>query len=269
MKILLNNNDLNKALIEVKDLGFVPTMGSLHNGHVSLIKKSIINCNKTLVSIFVNPTQFNDRKDFKKYPRNKNKDLSLLRKLDVDFVYMPKISHIYNSKKKNIFKLKKKDKILCGKFRKGHFEGVINVMDRLTQLIKPNKIYMGEKDYQQIHLIKKYINKKYRNKIITCKTIRDKNQLALSSRNKLLKEKDILLAGKLIKNLKNFKKKLSKKMNIKKTFSNKIENLEKLFKVKIEYLELRTKSLTMTKNITNSKLFIAFYINKVRLIDNF
>ena len=158
MKTLLNNDDLNEALNNVSNLGFVPTMGSLHQGHISLIKRSKKECKKTIVSIFVNPTQFNNKSDYLKYPRNKKKDLSMLRKLNVDFVFLPKKKDIYNSKRK--IKILKKDKILCAKYRKGHFEGVIDVMDRLTKMIKPKKIFMGEKDFQQLYLVKNYLKKK-------------------------------------------------------------------------------------------------------------
>ena len=158
MKILIKNNELNKALNNVSKLGFVPTMGSLHKGHISLIQKSKKSSKKTLVSIFVNPKQFNDKKDFKRYPRNNKKDLSILKRLNVDFVYLPKKKDIYSSQRYRVIKLKNRDKILCARYRKGHFEGVIDVMDRLINLIKPEKIYMGEKDFQQIHLVKKYIS---------------------------------------------------------------------------------------------------------------
>ena len=271
MKILLNNNDLNKALIRVNNLGFVPTMGSLHKGHISLINRSKKDSNKTLVSIFVNPTQFNNKKDFKRYPRNIKNDLSKLRKLYVDFVYIPTKSEVYNFKRKKKIKIKNKDNVLCAKFRKGHFEGVIDVMDRLTKLIKPDKIFMGEKDFQQIYLIKKYINKKYKNRIVTCKTIRDKNQLALSSRNKLLSKKSLILASKYIKEIKILKKNfLVKNININNFLKSKKYVFEKLFKIKIDYLELRTKKNLKKTNIKkDSKIFTAFYVNKVRLIDNF
>ena len=161
MKILLNNNDLNEALYSVPNLGFVPTMGSLHKGHISLIKKSLRDCSQTIVSIFINPTQFNNKSDYKKYPRNNKKDLSILKKLKVDFVYLPKKEHVYNSKFKIKSKLIKKEKILCAKYRKGHFEGVIDVMNRLTNIIKPSKIFMGEKDLQQFLLVKKYIQNNF------------------------------------------------------------------------------------------------------------
>ena len=158
MKILLNKIDLNEALFGMSNLGFVPTMGSLHQGHISLIKNSKKQCKKTIVSIFVNPTQFNDKNDYTKYPKNKKKDLSILKKLKVDFVFLPNINDIYNFKRK--IKIPKKDKILCAKYRKGHFEGVIDVMDRFTKMIKPKKVFMGEKDFQQLYLVRNYLKKK-------------------------------------------------------------------------------------------------------------
>ena len=270
MKILYSNNDLNEALNNVDNLGFVPTMGSLHKGHLSLIKKSKRTCNKTLVSIFVNPTQFNNINDYKRYPRNNRKDLSNLRKLNVDYVFIPNKKDIYNSKRRSKLTIDNKDKILCAKFRKGHFEGVIDIMDRLTNLIKPKKIFMGEKDFQQLYLVKNYIEKKYKSLIIPCKTIRDKNKLALSSRNFLLNKKELVLAGTLAQNLISFKKNLVKKKDIIKLVNTKKEYLSKVHKVAIEYLELRNKiNLKKTNKFKNSKLFISYYLNRIRLIDNF
>jgi len=270
MKILLNNNDLNEALGEVSNLGFVPTMGSLHKGHISLIKKSLKDCHKTIVSIFINPTQFNNIADFKRYPRNNKKDLSILKKLKVDYVYLPKKKEIYDFTRKSKIKLRNKDKILCAKFRKGHFEGVIDVMKRLTHLIKPKKIFMGEKDFQQFFLVKKFIKKESNCKIIKCKTIRDSRKAALSSRNLLLKKNEIITVGKIAQNLSVFKKRLKVTKEIKNLIHTKKDELNRLFNIKIEYLELRDEvNLKLTKKKLNSKLFIAYYINKVRLIDNF
>ena len=195
MIIFKSINKLNKEVNFKADIGFVPTMGALHQGHESLIKKSQNKCKKTLVSIFVNPAQFNNKKDYKKYPRNIKKDLSILKKLKIDFVFLPDEKTVYSEKKKIKIKIFKKNNILCAKFRKGHFVGVLKVMDRLTKLIKPNKIYMVEKDYQQLHLVKNFIEKRYKSKIIPCKTIRDKYKLALSSRNFLLKKKYLLNKG--------------------------------------------------------------------------
>ena len=270
MKTLLNNIDLNEALFGNSNIGFVPTMGSLHEGHISLIKKSLKVSNKTIVSIFVNPKQFNNKKDYKRYPRNIKKDLKILKKLKVDFVYLPKSKDIYKSKNKIKINLKKQDRILCAKYRKGHFEGVIEVMTRLTEMVNPSKIFMGEKDFQQLLLVKRYVEKNFRSKIISCKTIRDKNKLALSSRNILLNKNDLDKAGKVAKNLITFKKRLLKKKDLKNLIFMKKDELKKNYDIKIDYLELRsTKNLRLTNKIKNAKIFIAYYINKVRLIDNY
>ena len=270
MKILLNNRMLYEAIGSLNNVGFVPTMGGIHKGHISLINKSKKNCKKTLVSIFINPKQFNNKNDFKKYPRNLQKDLDILKKLKVNFVYVPDKRDVYLSKSKVKIKLKLKEKILCAKFRKGHFEGVINVMTRLTKLINPSKIFMGEKDFQQLHLVKKYINKRFKSKIIACKTIRDKTKLALSTRNILLNKNDKVKAGNIAKSLISFKLQLMKSNNLKKLIYKKKNILKKVYKIKIEYLELRnTKNLIISNKVKNSRLFFAYYINKVRLIDNF
>ena len=269
MKILLNNFDLIEATKSVHKLGYVPTMGSIHKGHESLIKISKNNSNKTLVSIYVNPKQFNNNKDLINYPRNIQKDLRILKKLNVDFVYIPKDSDIYNKDVKKKISISKKDKVLCAKFRKGHFEGVLEVMDRLTYLIKPDKIYMGEKDYQQFFLVKKYIEKKYKTKIIPCKTIRSKYKIALSSRNLLLNKKQLEIGNQVASNLINFKRTLRNKINLKKFLEIKKLELNKFFGIDIEYLEIRNeKNLKKSNMIKNSRIFIAYYIGKIRLIDN-
>ena len=270
MKILLSNNDLNEALYDVSNLGFVPTMGGLHKGHISLIKKSLKECKKTIVSIFINPTQFNNKKDFKSYPRNNKRDLSILKKLKIDFLYIPKVKDVYYLKRKSSINLNKKDRILCAKFRKGHFEGVLDVMERLTKIIRPQKIYMGEKDFQQLFLVRKHIHNRFKSKIISCKTVRDKNKLALSSRNLLLNKTDLFKAGKIAKNLIFFKKKLTKYKNYKTFLLNKKKELINLYNIKIDYLELRNISnLKNSVKLRNSKLFFAYYMNGVRLIDNY
>ena len=268
MKILLNKDDLNEALLGASDLGFVPTMGSLHKGHVSLIKSSKKYCKKTIVSIFVNPTQFNNKNDYKKYPRNNKRDLAILRKLKVDFVFIPRKKDIYYYKRE--IKIAKKDKILCAKYRKGHFEGVIDVMDRFTKIIQPKKIFMGEKDFQQLYLVKKYIERKYKSRVIACKTIRDKNKLALSSRNALLNKNELSIARNLSNTIYTIKNKLNKIKDKKKFLLIKKNEIKKTYNTSIEYLELRNiNTLQITNNIKKSKLFIAYYLNKIRLIDNF
>ena len=195
MKILRTKNDLKEATKKIKNLGFVPTMGSMHNGHISLIKKSKLLCNKTLVSIYVNPKQFNSKKDFSKYPKNITRDLSILKKLKINFVFTPSTKEIFKEKRAKKIILPNNQKILCARFRKGHFEGVLDIMDRFIKLINPKYTFMGEKDFQQLFLVNKFIGKKCQNKIFPCKTIRDKNFLALSSRNYLLSKNELQKAG--------------------------------------------------------------------------
>jgi pantoate--beta-alanine ligase len=271
MKILLNNHTLRKTLRPFEDIGFVPTMGGIHNGHISLIKRSIKFNKKTIVSIFVNPKQFNNKKDFKSYPSNIKKDLTTLKKIKkIDFIYIPKFKDIYENKKKSSIKIENKNKILCAKFRKDHFEGVLDVMDRLTKLIKPKNIFMGKKDFQQLFLVKNFIEKKYNTKIIGCKTIRNKNKLALSSRNYLFNKNELNDVEKISKKLLNLKMEIKKTKNINKFLQKAKIKLEKFLNIKIEYLENRSvKNLSISNNYRNSKIFLSYYFKGIRLIDNF
>ena len=270
MKILLNNTSLFESLRPFNDLGFVPTMGGIHKGHLSLIDKSNKLCKKTIVSIFVNPKQFNNKKDLKSYPRNIKKDLKILRESKkVDFVYLPKFKDIYKDKKKSKITLLKKDKILCAKFRKGHFEGVLDVMNKLTKIINPQKIFMGEKDFQQLYLVKKQLERTYKTKVIPCKTIRDRNNVALSSRNLLLNKSSIVIAAKIYKKLVIIKKSIKNKKKISSFLNLKKKELKNNYKIKIDYLELRNiNNLKISNTKQNSRLFIAYYLNNIRLIDN-
>ena len=241
MKILLNKTSLTKSLRQFSDIGFVPTMGSIHKGHLSLINRSNQICSKTVVSIFVNPKQFNNKKDFKTYPKNIKNDIKLISKTKkVDFLYVPKLTDIFKNNKKPKIKLIKIDKILCAKFRKGHFEGVLDVMDRLTSIVKPNKIFMGNKD-----------------------------RLALSSRNYLLTKEKLTLASKIIKKLIILKKNIKLKKNKNKYLLAVKKDLQKQFKIKIDYLELRDiDNLKLSNVIDRSRLFVSYYLSGVRLIDN-
>ena len=278
MKLIKEITDLNKAISKENELGFVPTMGCLHKGHEFLIKESKKRCKKTMVSIFVNPTQFNDKDDYRNYPKNLTTDLKILKKLKVDFVYLPTINQIYKNKKKHKIALKMSQKILCAKFRKGHFEGVLNVINRFVKLISPKMMFMGEKDYQQFFLVRDFISKNYKTNVFSCKTIRSSNGVALSSRNRLLNKADLktsgLIAGKLFKlKYSLYKQNSSRNIALKrsKELIQKLEkNLIKKFNIKIEYLECRN-LMNLSVNIHNKpfKLFIAYYLNNIRLIDNF
>ena len=271
MKIILNNNNLRKIIRPISDIGFVPTMGGIHKGHISLIKKSIKLNKKTIVSIFVNPKQFNNIKDFKSYPFNIENDLIILKKIKkLDFLYIPKFKDIYENKNKSQIKIKRKDKILCAKYRKGHFEGVLDVMNRLTTLINPKKIFMGKKDYQQLFLVKNFIEKRFNTKVIGCKTIRNKNKLALSSRNLLLNKQELKDVEKISIQFLNLKKKIKSTNNINRFLQRSKKKLERFFNIKIEYLENRnTKNLMLSKKYQGSKIFISYYYKNIRFIDNF
>ena len=275
MKLIRKLNDLNKAIGKENDLGFIPTMGSLHKGHKFLINLSKKRCNKTMVSIFINPTQFNDKSDYISYPRNLNNDLKILKTLKVDFVYLPSISQIYKNKKLPKIILKKSQKILCAKFRKGHFEGVLDVLNRFVKLISPKIMFMGEKDYQQYFLTKNFISQNYKTIVYPCKTIRSSNGMALSSRNKLLNRSDLKTSGFIANKLLKLKILLSKKNIINSRQSKKLiqkikKQLVNKFNVKIEYLECRN-LMKLTTDLDNKpfKLFVSYYINNIRLIDNF
>ena len=271
MKIIKNVNELKLSIKGLKNLSFVPTMGSLHKGHKSLIKIAKKKSNNVLVSIFINSKQFNSKKDFKLYPRNLSKDLKILKKLKVNFVFIPSYDQIYTFKPKNKIFLHTFSNKLCGKYRPGHFKGVINIVNRFLSLIKPKFIILGKKDRQQLFLIEKHINKrKINSKVISCNTIRNKNGLPHSSRNKNLTFKEILLASRVIKLIKKEKKKLKKKKKINLKLNNDKTNIIKINVKKINKIKvLKLKNLSKLKN-TNQKfnIFIAFYINKTRLIDN-
>lgn len=268
MKIISNKNKLNKILKNVGNLGFVPTMGGLHKGHASLIKKSIKYNKNTIVSIYINKPQFNKIDDFNRYPRTLSKDLKTLKKLKVDYVFLPSQRQIYPNGVNMNIKINSFKKKLCGKFRHGHFEAILDVVDRFIKIIKPDKIYLGKKDMQQLILINDYvIRNKVKTKIISCKTIRQKNGVAYSSRNSLLNSESEKIASKIYKLLRSKKRDLvSKKITI-----NLIKNKILRFGVrKIDYLEILdiNKIIKPYKSFKNKKIFIAYYLNSVRLIDN-
>ena len=270
MIIFKSLNRLNKEVNFKANIGFVPTMGSLHKGHISLIKSSKKICKKTLVSIFINPSQFNKVNDLKNYPRNLKRDIMILKKLKVNYLLTPNVSDIYRSKKNTKIKLNKKDKIMCALYRPGHFEGVLAVINQFLQRFKPKCIFFGEKDYQQLFLIKKFIKNKFKTKIFSCSTIRDKNKLALSSRNILLSDQDIKKSSFIANLLLKFKKKIKKNISLKKNLNNIIYKINSIKNIKIEYLEIRNKNnLSKNYNKNNFRIFLAYYNKKIRLIDNY
>jgi pantoate--beta-alanine ligase len=269
MKIIKTANKITLELLNKKKIGFIPTMGCLHDGHVSLIRKSKKKKLLTIVSIFVNPLQFNNKKDYKKYPKTILTDLKICKKNKVDYVYLPQEKDIYPEKKiiiKN--KIHYFKKFMEGKFRPGHFEGVIEVVKRLLSRIKANYLFLGKKDFQQLIIIKKYLESiDSKIKVVPCETIRSKNGVALSSRNKLLDQKSLNVAGEIINFLKKNKNQIIKSKN-NSFFLNKIKEFGAK---KIDYLSaFNLKQLKKTnKPSLNTRVFIAYHLNGVRLIDNF
>ena len=270
MKIFKNKKNLFKEISNIKNIAFVPTMGSIHNGHLSLIKKAKKISKNVLVSIYVNPKQFSSNYDFKRYPRNINKDIAFLRKTKVRYLFLPTYKDVYSFRSSLPIYLDKFSKKLCGKFRGQHFKGVINIVNRFIELIQPHSIFLGFKDFQQLALIKLHIRKnKIKTQVVSCPTIRGRNGIALSSRNEKLKKNHIKTAGKIYKYLKIMKKKknslISKKQKI-----NAINKIILLGAKKIDYLEcININTLKSIKTINeNYNIFIAYYLGKVRLIDN-
>jgi len=268
MKIIFNKSRLVEILKNENNLGFVPTMGNLHKGHKSLIRKSIDQNYKTIVSIFVNKPQFNRKVDFKRYPKTLNDDIRLLKKLKVNFLFLPSEKQMYPKGINKKIRLANLSKRLCGKFRPGHFEAVADVIDRFIKIIKPKKIYFGEKDMQQLLLMDDFIKHKHKStKVVGCKTIREKNGTAYSSRNLLLTKQQKKIASKIYKILKKNKNNLMKKKVLMKSIRNKIINTGIK---KIDYLEILNINnlISPKKRKIKKKIFISYYLGVVRLIDN-
>lgn len=270
MKIFKNKHKLLKEILNINNLSFVPTMGGLHQGHSSLIKKTRDFKGPCLVSIFVNPKQFNRKKDFNSYPRNLQNDLKILKKLNVDYIYIPNFNDIYSFKPKKKVFLDKFSKKLCGINRNGHFKGVLNVVNRLLEITKPKYIFLGVKDFQQLNLIEQHIKKNdIQTKVISCKTVRENNGVACSTRNGNLSYECLSIASKVYFYLRNKKKKIKKDL---KNFKYQVfkKELISLGVNKIDYIKLYNPlSLKKPKKIKEKfKIFIAYYLDGVRLIDN-
>lgn len=263
-----NLNNLKKN----QKVGLVPTMGCIHNGHLELIKK----CKKlkyfTVVTIFVNPAQFNNQNDLKKYPTQEKKDLEILKKNNVDLVFFPKVKQMYPLGYSTYIKEINFSDILCGKYRKNHFGGVLTIVLKLFLIVQPYAAFFGEKDFQQLFLIKKMVKDlNLRVKVIGIPTVRDANGLALSSRNKLLSAKGLDIAKQIYLNIKkirylNYKYTKAIELYLKK-------ELKKSGLNNIEYIEIReSNSLKRSKSIIKGKtlrVFVAVYVDDVRLIDNY
>lgn len=229
-----------------QQIGFVPTMGNLHEGHLSLLTKAKTENQLTVLSIFVNPTQFNNPDDLAKYPRTLEADITLAEKAKVDFVLTPEVTDLYPDDYRYQIHETQFSQFLCGKHRPGHFNGVLTIVLKLLNLVQPKKAYFGEKDFQQLQLIQEMVKALFLDiEIIACPTIRDNNGLALSSRNSRLTQQEYELAL-------NFPKLLKSKNNC----AEIIKALENLGFV-VDYIEELCQ-----------RRFGAVKIGNVRLIDN-
>lgn len=258
--------------LDHRTIGFVPTMGALHEGHLSLIRQSKKENDLTVCSIFVNPIQFNDPKDLKHYPRNLDEDLALLKKEACDVVFFPSADEIYPETPKEKFDFGELEKVMEGMFRPGHFNGVATVVKRLFEIVKPTRAYFGLKDFQQVVIVHT-MTKKYKLpvEIVPCRIVREKNGLAMSSRNQLLSPQEKKQAEILFSTLKNTKAK-SGFATIQEIKNDVKKRFEKTPNVRLEYFEIvdmySLKSLQTWSDSKNVIACIAAYVGKVRLIDN-
>jgi len=278
MKILRTVLELGEYITSIKisekTIGFVPTMGFLHDGHSSLIERSKKENDITVVSIYVNPLQFNNPSDFEKYPKNEELDIQLLNKLEVDILFLPHTSEIFGSLQDNKIEMKIPNlmKNLCAPSRPGHFEGVLHIVSKLFNYTLPNRAYFGFKDYQQYLIIKELVNNlSFPIEIIGMETIREKNGLAMSSRNSRLSPEDIEDATLIFRSMsmaKDYAKKKNISINVIKEFIKEILLSSK--NIKIDYLEILDPFTLVEKEELSGNILIgiAIFIKDVRLIDN-
>jgi len=266
MKIFATENDIKDNRLNTKGLSLIPTMGNLHEGHLSLIKEAKNYNDKTIVSIFINPLQFGPNEDFKNYPRTVISDIKKLEKINCDYAFIPQNNF---SKELKLIKAPSISKKLCGNNRPGHFDGVLTIINKIFSVILPDHAFFGLKDYQQFILIKEFTKISFPGiKIIGLPIIREKDGLAMSSRNNLLTKDERKYAPNIYKSL-IWIKNNRKKFTIPELVKLSSEKLER-HNIKIDYLGIfDKKSLKKAKNFEKGALIaIAAKIGKVRLIDN-
>lgn len=276
MKVVNTVAELDKEVAKQRMnnqiIGFVPTMGALHVGHISLVNKCLNKGYFTVCSIFVNPTQFNDKNDLKNYPRMPEKDLALLEDCGVNLVFMPSVEEMYPETDTREFDFGILDKVMEGAKRPGHFNGVAQVVSKLFEMVKPDKAYFGEKDFQQVAIINSMVKQLgYKIEIVRCPIVRDTDGLALSSRNMLLNEQQRKSAPTIYKALCDAKHQ---------GFSISIEEVKEKVtaqinadsELKVEYFEIvdadSLQSLTSWEESNNIFGCIAVKVGAIRLIDN-
>ena len=270
MKILRTPKELQEYRKSLSgSVGFVPTMGALHKGHLSLIEKSVAQNEHTIVSIFVNPTQFLPGEDFEKYPRRYEADRKICELAGVEALFMPEVSAMYEKDEVLLKAPHQKGYILEGHFRPGHFDGVLQVVNKLLHLTKPDRAYFGKKDAQQLYLIQKMVRELFMDiQIVPCEIVRDDDGLALSSRNVYLSPQERQRALLIPKSLKRAAKLVQS--GVTDTSEIKEEMLQILRPLKVEYVEIvnRDFDVISTIEIGNSIILVAAYVGHTRLIDN-
>ena len=250
-------------------IGYVPTMGALHQGHGKLLKQSQNDNQKTVMSIFVNEKQFDKKEDFDKYPRNKGRDYDFCESHNVDVIFEPSSEEIYPDDK-TILKNKYFQNILCDQFRPGHFDGVITVLNELFSVVQANKVYFGQKDYQQLKIVEKFIEEKFSNlKLISIPTERQEEGIAYSSRNENLSKKQLQEFYKFHNSVIQFTKSFDRKFQIKEANTLAKNFITNLVDQEFDYFEFRNaNSLEIEGDISDARLFYAIYKGQTRLIDN-
>ena len=274
MKIVKKISEIKQIVSDLqknkKEINLVPTMGSIHAGHLSLLSEAKKFDGINIVSIFVNPAQFNDIEDFNNYPNTFKEDVEKLSKTNCDIIFAPNKNEIYPESiktKKIVFKYRG---ILCDLYRLGHFDGVTKIVNILFNLLQPSKVFFGEKDFQQLKIIEQLIfQNNMKIDLVKCSSIRDSHGMSLSSRYSNFNDADkirfVNCAKKINFNLIKLKKNFDKKI---------IDNIKYQLRSdgvsKIDYCEVRNEEdLNVSITNKNSRLFVAFYLNKIRVIDNF
>lgn len=279
MKLITKIGDLQQEVKSLKALnktiGFVPTMGALHNGHLSLVKKCVAENDVCIVSVFVNPTQFNDKNDLAKYPRTLDADAKLLDPAGCYAVFSPNPSEFYSKDELNTtfeFDFGGLDKVMEGLYRPGHFNGVVQVVSKLFKLVQPNKAYFGEKDFQQLAIIKRMVDvMNLPVTIVGCPIVREDSGLAMSSRNALLSSDEKILATHISKVLAEGKS-FAFETTVKELHDATIKAIERYDGLRVEYFSIVDgKTLQPVEKWDDSNDIvgcITVYCGKIRLIDN-
>jgi len=276
MKILYTIQEIKKYISEQKSrdisIGFVPTMGALHFGHISLINRAKQENDICICSIFVNPTQFNNKEDLLNYPRHIESDIKYLASVNCDILFAPSEKEMYPEPDNTIYKLGGLDVVMEGKYRPNHFNGVAIIVKKLFDIIEPQKTYFGEKDFQQLAVIK-YLVKEYSVpvEIISCPTYRETDGLAMSSRNIRLTKEERKVAPYIYKTLLKAKD-LSRKKNVNDIKQFVLKEFQKKPNLNLEYFEIvdkeTLKNIEQFDDFNNCIGCIAVFLGKVRLIDN-